>query len=825
MPFLRLVLPHLDNERVGAYHIKESKLADILIQVFTIPKDSHDAFLLKQWSSASFSPSFRVGPSVLKHGNYKDFSQVAKLALRDRFNLSSRISLTLHELNEKLDLLVMRSNTSSSFHGALNGITVALFRDILMNLGEKEISWFIKIVLQKSALAVPESYWLQAVGPSAEKFLATYSDLAQLCHYFSDKDNRSKTDSSKAFIDASLFALKPGRPFRPMLSERMDLKDVVREMTLGSPDGFYVEEKIDGERLLVHLVSTSLEGPLKPGQMLFFTRNGRNVTDSYLQSGFAAAFLAMIKKTVRIDADLGANIDVSDEAVADFILDGEMVSYDVSNEKILPFGTLSYALQGEAIDGNTTKPLFMVFDLLFLNGKSLLQTPLHERLRLLEGLIDFRSDPDSRIARSVPRQFTTTSSALLDALELAIKSQKEGIIVKKRNSLYHPGRRSTDWIKIRSDYIKDGHSSGHLCTDLDVIVVGANYGKGIIGDPSHLAEFWCAVRRNLASDDEADHDDDALDAHQADCSFLTFCKVGSGFTVQENLALESLVLPTMVPLAPHRKKEVVYHCEQAEVSASKVTIEFSENSSARPDVICRNPSKKAVVITVKGFEFISSFSYATNITLRFPRFQRSRPDKDHQDILTLKQLRRMASEDCTNFLLHRDVIENDHHKVNAIVVDRRKSMRRRNLQMAPGFESLPSKAAKVLDDESDTDDEAFPLEDKEDRRRKGGKDPLDSPKGLFAHLEFCIVSASYGGPTETTKKSLMDLITKQNGTLVQYPNEGQTICVAHSIDSFRVKSLIKSGKYTVVKPSWLFKAVQEGIVSWDSREDIWFINS
>lgn len=73
----------------------------------------------------------------------------------------------------------------------------------------------------------------------------------------------------------------------------------------------------------------------------------------------------------------------------------------------------------------------------------------------------------------------------IDALNDAIDSREEGIMVKDPESIYKPNVRKGGWYKLKPDYI------GGLMDELDVLVVGGYFG---VGSRSHMmSHFLCAV--------------------------------------------------------------------------------------------------------------------------------------------------------------------------------------------------------------------------------------------------------------------------------------------------------------------------------------------
>jgi bifunctional non-homologous end joining protein LigD len=127
------------------------------------------------------------------------------------------------------------------------------------------------------------------------------------------------------------------------------------------------------------------------------------------------------------------------------VLDGEVVALGEDGKP--NFARLQrrmhVANQREARRRATIDPVsFVAFDLLYVHGHSLLESGYDERRTLLESL--HLSGPT----------FTTTESfrgvSGRDILTATVANGLEGVVAKRRDSVYRPGRRSTDWIKVKS---------------------------------------------------------------------------------------------------------------------------------------------------------------------------------------------------------------------------------------------------------------------------------------------------------------------------------------------------------------------------------------
>lgn len=208
----------------------------------------------------------------------------------------------------------------------------------------------------------------------------------------------------------------------------------------------WVEDKFDGVRAQLHRGAG--------GRVEIYSRDLRRVTAQFDE-------LAQVAARLPFEA----------------IFDGEIVAYEKG--KKLSFFDLQKRLGRRAPDlfmGETVPITFLIFDLLYIDGRSLLAQPLAERRRLLDALVF--PDPALR-----PVEVARAGSA--DAIEREFKAARsrrnEGLIIKDPSSLYTPGRRGLAWIKLKKE----------LAT-LDVVVVGAEWGHGKRN--SVLSDYTFSVR-------------------------------------------------------------------------------------------------------------------------------------------------------------------------------------------------------------------------------------------------------------------------------------------------------------------------------------------
>ena len=210
----------------------------------------------------------------------------------------------------------------------------------------------------------------------------------------------------------------------------------------------FVEDKFDGIRAQLHRDTDRVE---------IFSRDLRRMTDQFVE---------LTEQARKFKVDL--------------ILDGEIIAFEQG--KKLTFFDLQKRLgrKSEGTDlfaaASADVPvMFVAFDLLWLNGRSLLKTPLRERRDLLRGI---ELPPQFQVAEVSPAH---SAQEIEEAFRSARRLSNEGLMIKDPESFYSPGRRGMFWFKLKKE----------LAT-LDVVVVAAELGHG---KRNHvLSDYTFAVR-------------------------------------------------------------------------------------------------------------------------------------------------------------------------------------------------------------------------------------------------------------------------------------------------------------------------------------------
>ena len=189
-----------------------------------------------------------------------------------------------------------------------------------------------------------------------------------------------------------------------------------------------------------------IEAVVKDGTARIYTRNG-NDGETY--------FPKLLTKATWIDAQ-------------EAIVDGEVVA-------IGDDGLPDFSLLQELTTAQSGRLVYQAFDLLHLDGRSLLNVPLESRKQLLRSVLR----PGDRRVRFADHVLTEG----LVFLEAAKAQELEGIIAKHRRSIYEPGKRSRTWLKVKvrpeQELVVGGWTPGEgAAKDLGALVVGYYEGDG-----------------------------------------------------------------------------------------------------------------------------------------------------------------------------------------------------------------------------------------------------------------------------------------------------------------------------------------------------------
>lgn len=218
-----------------------------------------------------------------------------------------------------------------------------------------------------------------------------------------------------------------GRPVKAMLAQ---VTPGILE-ALGEMKTVAVEWKFDGARVQVHK---------KGSQITIYSRKLENVTSS----------LPDVVRSVR------SNI-IADSV----ILDGEVVALGKDNRP-MAFQELLKRFRRKYDISSTAAEIPLIidfFDIMFINGENLLDMPLSIRRKKLEEICD---------KGILAKQTITDDAAVIETVyKEALSAGHEGVMLKNPASLYSPGKRGKNWLKLKP-----------VMETLDLVVIGGEWGEG-----------------------------------------------------------------------------------------------------------------------------------------------------------------------------------------------------------------------------------------------------------------------------------------------------------------------------------------------------------
>jgi DNA ligase-1 len=347
-----------------------------------------------------------------------------------------------------------------NLHRARGPITkAALLQDRFSMLSPREGQYVVKILTGDLRIGLREGLVEEAV---AKAFDVPLEQVREANMLLGDIGQAAVLASQNELHRAKLSIFRPIKcmlatpePTAKAVWERFaEAAGPDRRPTLATRATIYLEDKFDGVRAQLHRDAQRVE---------IFSRDLRRITGQFPEL-----------------ADQARNFQ------EELIIDGEIIAFEKGRR--LTFFDLQKRL-GRKSDGTdlfawaaTDVPVaFVIFDLLWLNGQSLLKAPLRERRRHLGGV---RLPLHFQIARVMPAH---SAAEIEQTFQQARRRLNEGLMIKDPESFYLPGSRGMFWFKLKKE----------LAT-LDVVVVAAEFGHGKRNNV--LSDYTFAVRNETTGE-------------------------------------------------------------------------------------------------------------------------------------------------------------------------------------------------------------------------------------------------------------------------------------------------------------------------------------
>jgi len=481
---------------------------------------------------------------------YKAKGDVGLLVEELEFKNKTAVKYSINEVFEKLKIIADEGGAGSQEKKVLG------LAELFLASTKLERKFIARMVLGKLRLGFSEKTIFDALSQMTSGGKTLRKGLDSVFQLYPDPGFIAKVVKEKGVDGLKNIKVKTGVPVVSALCQRLNnYAEIVKKM-----GEVAVEKKFDGTRVQIHF------NRLK-NEVRTYTRNLEESSPMFPE-------LKSMDKWVKAD---------------EVILDCEAVGYDRKSGKILPFQlTITRKRKHDVAETAKSVPLrFFVFDILSVDGKSLIEEPYFERRKILAEMVR-KNDT------LVPDEYVKTE----DAREIQRLHDKfleegfEGAVIKQWSGEYLPGRQGWNWVKIKE---AEG-TTGKLADTFDLVILGYYFGRGKRTDFG-IGAFLAGLKKNG--------------------KWVSIAKVGTGLTDEEFRGLKKRLDENEVKEKPK---------------------DYLVSGALVPDVWV----EPVVVVEVAADEITKSPNHAGGVALRFPRLIRFREDKNPKQTTTWKEVEEMA---------------------------------------------------------------------------------------------------------------------------------------------------------------------------------------
>lgn len=408
--------------------------------------DSREFGISGQLTIKALSKSFGISSDIVsgmfnKIGDFGEIAQELASKKRQAGLFSSKLSV--EKVFENLSKLL---NVEGK--GAID-IKLNLISELFASASPLEAKYIARTLLNDLRLGVADGLIKDAIAfgfyqgnEEVKELIQEKYDLANDLAYIFRAAVKGKKELEKIEI-------VPGRPINVMLPVKINnVEDGFK--ICGKPAAF--EHKYDGFRVLINKSAIGIN---------LFTRKLENVTKQFPD------VVDAVEKHIKGES---------------FVIDSEVVGFNSKSGKYQPFEAISQRIKRKYDIDKLIKELPVevnVFDILYLDGDSVMNKPFSERRKILEKVVKEKD----KVIRASYQIITDDEKIAEKFYKEALKSGEEGVMIKNLSAPYTQGRRVGNIVKLKPEV-----------ADLDLVIVGAEHGSGKRG--GWLTSFIVACRNN-----------------------------------------------------------------------------------------------------------------------------------------------------------------------------------------------------------------------------------------------------------------------------------------------------------------------------------------
>jgi DNA ligase-1 len=476
---------------------------------------------------------------------------------------SHQIDLTLLQVYEALCRIEQISGIGSQ-EERMNYLLV-----LLKNLDPISAKYVVRIMLGTLRLGFSDMTLVDALSWMEVGDKSLRDTIEHAYNIRVDIADIAQTLKEEGIEGVKKMTIRVGTPIRPAAAERLPTARAIVEK-LGD---CIAQPKLDGFRLQIHVDNTKA----KP-EVFFYSRN--LIDMSHMFPDIVPALCHLPVKTI--------------------ICEGEAIVYDPNTGSFLPFQETIKRKRKHGI-GQAAEELplkVFIFDLLYLNGTSLLDKDHKTRRDILREIFSHYKEDNVQV---IEEKKITTAKQLEDYFNENIASGLEGLVVKREDARYIPGKRNFNWIKLKRQ------EEGHLEDTVDCVVLGYYAGKGKRAGFG-IGAFLVGVY-NKKKD-----------------SFETVAKIGTGLSDDDWHELKK------------KCDKIAVHKQPINVQCAK---ELKPDVWVAPEIVC---SIRADEITLSPLHAAGKTNEHPGYALRFPRFMGYRPDKGPEEATEVHEIIRLYED-------------------------------------------------------------------------------------------------------------------------------------------------------------------------------------